>query len=157
MTADVEHRVLVTDESVWRAHGTELVVYARVLVGRDDAHDVAVTAFLRTSAVGWANVRDPRSYLYRAVTNQAKNHRRQRQRQRRRDMAAVPDVAWAVPEPLPEVRAAVQRLSVQQRAIVYLCYWRDLTEADIAALLGLAPSTVHRHLERARDNLRKVL
>jgi DNA-directed RNA polymerase specialized sigma24 family protein len=40
---------------------------------------------------------------------------------------------------------------------VYLVYWEDRTERDIASLLDVAPSTVRQHLVRARTHLRKAV
>ena len=57
----------------------------------------------------------------------------------------------------PAVRQQVGRLSVMQRAVVYLTYWEDLTPAAVAARLDVSEGTVKRHLARARSKLRKVL
>jgi RNA polymerase sigma factor (sigma-70 family) len=146
-----------SDEAIWAAHSDELVRYARVLVGRDDAYDVVATAYLRASRGGWEGVREPRPYLFRAVTNEAHNHRRQRERRWRRDTNAVLATTTPSTDDLIDVRREVERLSVRQRSVVYLAYWRDMSEHDIAQLLDLSVSTVHRHLERARTHLRKAL
>jgi RNA polymerase sigma factor (sigma-70 family) len=61
------------------------------------------------------------------------------------------------PDTFIDVRRAVAGLSVAQRAVVFLAYWEDMTERDIAEWLQLSPGTVHRHLELARNHLRKVL
>ncbi|WP_162941994.1 RNA polymerase sigma factor [Desertimonas flava] len=55
------------------------------------------------------------------------------------------------------MQRAVAELSVAQRAVVYLAYWSDLSERDIAAELGVSLGTVHRQLVRARIHLRKAL
>lgn len=146
-----------SDEEMWLAFRDELTRYARVLVGSADAHDVVATAFLRVARTGWGGLRDPRAYLYRAVTNEAHNHRRQRERRWSRDVHAVLPSSTSPAEDHDDVRDAVEGLSVQQRSVVYLAYWRDLADADIAELLGLSTSTVRRHLERARNHLRKAL
>jgi RNA polymerase sigma factor (sigma-70 family) len=62
-----------------------------------------------------------------------------------------------VPEPHPEVQAAVLHLSVRQRAVVYLSYWEDMADKDIAQHLGIGSGSVRRHLARARNHLRRTL
>jgi RNA polymerase sigma-70 factor (ECF subfamily) len=52
-----------------------------------------------------------------------------------------------------DVLRAVERLSVQQRSVVYLTYWADLTPEDVAAQMGVSTGTVKRHLARARKRL----
>ncbi|MGB8361437.1 MAG: sigma-70 family RNA polymerase sigma factor, partial [Acidimicrobiia bacterium] len=61
------------------------------------------------------------------------------------------------PELRPEVIAAVLKLSPQQRAMVTLTYWEDLSPDQIGELLEISPGTVKSHLARARSRLREVL
>jgi RNA polymerase sigma-70 factor (ECF subfamily) len=56
-----------------------------------------------------------------------------------------------------DVLAAVDKLSVQQRACVVLTYWEDLTPAEVASRLGISAGSVKRHLARARARLRELL
>jgi len=46
---------------------------------------------------------------------------------------------------------------MQQRAVIHLTYWEDLTPSVVATRLGVSEGTVRRQLARARDRLRKVL
>lgn len=50
--------------------------------------------------------------------------------------------------------AAVRALPPQQRAVVVLRYFHDLTEADTARTLGIAVGTVKSHHARALEALR---
>lgn len=145
-------------ETIWRAHAPAALRYATVLVGPHDAHDVTVNAFLRIGqSPGWANVEHPRSYLMRAVTNHARDHRRQQERRWRRDLNAIGPTSTTTDEPGVDVRRQIARLSVAQRAVIFLAYWEDMTVPAIAELLGLSTGTVQRNLTRARDQLRKAL
>lgn len=54
-----------------------------------------------------------------------------------------------------ELWAALLELSVQQRAVLVLRYFEDLTEADIAAVLDCSPGAVKTHAARGLDRLRK--
>lgn len=148
-------------DAAWRAHAPALVRYATLLVGPTDAGDVVSVAFLRVMRAT-RDVRDLRSYLMRAVTNAALDQHRSRQRRQVRDLrvAATAPVAGrdgATAGADLDVRRAVAALSVRQRAVVYFTYWEDLDSNQVAALLGITPASVRRHLMRARAHLRKVL
>jgi RNA polymerase sigma-70 factor (ECF subfamily) len=145
-------------DALWRAHADELLTFATVLVGPHDAYDIVADAMLSAGAAAQApGVTNPRAYLFRAVANRAHDEHRRRQRRWRRDLAAVGPASTAAPDDFGDVRRAVARLSVHQRAAVYLAYWEDLPEREIAETLGLSPGTVHRTLQRARETLREAL
>lgn len=144
-------------EEAYRRHASALVRFATVLVGPDDAQDVVSSAVLRVLDKG-TEIDNPKAYLYQAVANQARNHQRGEARRRRLEHAnARLDPTTSDPEPYPEVRAAVERLSVRQRAVVYLTYWEDMPETRVAEHLGIGSGSVRRHLARARRHLRRVL
>lgn len=50
--------------------------------------------------------------------------------------------------------SALSDLPAQQRAVLVLRYFEDLTEADIAAVLGCTPGTVKSHASRGLERLR---
>lgn len=145
-------------DTLWREHSARLVGFATFLVGPFDANDVVVEAFLRAAPrVLTGKVENPYAYLLRAVTNHANDLRRTRSRRWRRDLHAIGPAHASVRDDFSHVRSAVAELSVAQRTVVYLVYWEDRTERDIASLLDVAPSTVRAHLVRARTHLRKAL
>lgn len=142
----------------YRRYRDDLVRFATVLVGPSDAQDVVSSAMLRLLDRPDSSVNKPKPYLYQTVANQARNHKRSEARRRRREVRVAPrDRLPAPPEPYPEVREAIERLSVRQRAVVYLAYWEDLTEEAIAEHLGIGAGSVRAHLARARGHLRKAL
>ncbi|MDH4115969.1 MAG: sigma-70 family RNA polymerase sigma factor [Acidimicrobiia bacterium] len=105
----------------------------------------------------WRNVDNRRAYLYRAVANEASDLRRTSARRRAREAASFVRDEYEIGDPRPEVRRAIEDLSVRQRAVVYLTYWDDLSEESVALHLGIARGSVRRHLARARERLREVL
>lgn len=146
------------DAVLYRAHADELTRYATVLVGPTDAPDVVVDGVLAAfRSPGWADVANRRAYLYRSVYTRALSVRRSDARRVRREMsAAVPEIA-VVQESSIDAHRALAQLSAQQRAVVYLTYWDDLTPAQIAELLDVGEGTVRKQLARARDQLRRIL
>lgn len=154
-TRDGQDRQL---DDAWRVHGAMAMRFATALVGPTDAPDVTSAAFLRiTQLPDWTEIEHFDRYLLRAVRNEAQNLYRERRRRWQRDLVAVrPESTADIPADVDLLRA-VAALSVQQRSVVFLAYWQDMTEAEIADTLELARSTVHRTLVRARTALRKAL
>lgn len=151
-------RLQTPTDDAWKAYGPAALRFATVLVGPSDAHDVTSRAFLRvTKATDWVGLDNAQSYLLRSVSREAVDHHRQRTRRQRRDLVAVPATAAHDISTDLDVIAALRRLSLEQRSVVFLAYWHDMTEAGIAETLGVSTGTVHRNLVRARIQLRKAL
>jgi RNA polymerase sigma-70 factor (ECF subfamily) len=74
-----------------------------------------------------------------------------------REAATAPTEAIATVDIDPDVLRAVARLSMRQRAVVFLTYWSDLEPATVAGLLGIGEGSVRKHLARARARLRELL
>jgi len=144
-------------EVAWSNHASELLRYATLLVGPDDAPDIVAGAFHRVMAKPQGQVRDLRAYLFRAVTNAAADQHRSTRRRQVRDLHALLPEVLHEQEPMLEIRHAVADLSVQQRSVVYFTYWEDLDANQIARILSITPDSVRRHLARARVHLRKAL
>ena len=149
------------DAEVYRKHVDDLHALATTLVGPHAAADVVSSAVARTIASpAWVDVDDRHAYWVRAVCNEARSsHRSTMRRLAREEAVARRDRQWDdhVDELHPEVLAAVSALSMQQRAVIYLTYWRDLPPGEAAALLGVSEGTVRRQLARARTKLRRSL
>ena len=148
----------MTDEEIYRKYADDLVRFATGLVGPFDASDVVTDACLRTfGSPRWRDVTHRRAYLYRSVLNQARSQHRSTLRRRVREQRAAVDHATAPVEVDVDVLAAVDKLSVQQRASVVLTYWEDLTPNEVALRLGVSEGSVKRHLARARSKLKELL
>lgn len=147
---------VMDDEAVYRSYSVELIKYATGLVGPFDAPDVVTDACLKAfGSRNWPDVADRRAYLYKTVLTVANDHHRRTLSRRLREMKAagrdhMPDPTASVDL---EVLDAVERLSVQQRAAVFLTYWEDLAPEVVAERMGVSTGTVKRHLARARKRL----
>jgi len=159
MTAEIAERV--GDAELYERVAPELLRFATALVGRVDAPDVVSGAVVKALGTpGWAAVTNRRAYLYRSVFNEAQTWRRragQRSILEARAVRAAGADLWEMPTLRPEVRRAVARLSMRQRAVVVLTYWADLAPPAVAERLGISEGSVRRHLARARARLREVL
>lgn len=143
---------------VFDRFGVELTRFATSMVGPFHARDVVSDAMVSAMwSKGWDRVENPRAYLYRAVLNQAKMHHRSTARRRVREREAARVGAGLVPGPDVDVWDALGRLSVSERAVVYLTYWEDLTEREVGQRLSLSERTIRRRLSSAQESLRRVL
>lgn len=141
----------VIDE-LFRAHGLGLVRLALLLTGdQATAEDVVQEAFLGLYR-GWQRGREPHdvlAYLRTAVLNAARDALRGRARRHALMRAAQPDppvwsaeAAVMADEDGRAVLAAVACLPRRQREVLALRYFLDLSEKQIAALLGISRGTV---------------
>ena len=97
-------------------------------------------------------------WVGRIVVNRALNlaRRDSRSASRTTDGAVV---EWLDPDPLQRsaVRAALASLSTEQRAVVALRFWLDLSGPEIADALQLPLGTVRSRLSRALEALRTTV
>jgi RNA polymerase sigma-70 factor (ECF subfamily) len=141
----------------YEKHADGLLRFASTLVGPVDAEDVVSTAVVGVLNSDLERVRDLRSYLYQAVANGAKKHWRTIDRRARRERLLASVELHTDAEYSPDLLRSLARLSPQQRAVVHLTYWEDLTQRDVAERLDVGEGTVRRQLARARRRLREVL
>ncbi len=150
--------IRLSREEIYDKHADELVRFATGLVGPGDAGDVVSNAVVAVMwSPRWDRIENPRAYLYRAVLNEARRQHRRTMRRSAVEARAAETDEGRIPEVRPEVLEAVSRLSVAQRAVVFLAYWEDMKPAEIARHLGLSDGTVHRNLARGQERLRRIL
>lgn len=144
---------------VYEKYADELIRFATALVGPSGGKDILSDAMLRVfSSPAWTTVSNQRAYLYRAVMNEALQSKRSIGRRLRREAAA----AAAMPQyhdsfHEAEILDTLRRLSVRQRAVVYLTYWVGHDAAEIARGLDMSVRTVERELASARRRLEVLL
>ena len=125
------------------------------------AEDALQSAYARAYA-SWRRVRNadhPEAYVRRIVLNEIISTRRRAFWRRERTTDAPPDrgqppVEAEVAEH-DRVWRAVLDLPVRQRAVIVLRYYEDLSETEIAAVLGCSRGTVKSQASAALANLRR--
>lgn len=148
-------------EAAYREHYTALVRLASLLV--DDVgtcEELVQEAFVRVWRRGPV-LRDPDrlpAYLRSAVLNLARSHGRHRLVERRhlrsvRTSAPGADEVALARDPGQQVLDALRALPDRQREVLVLRYYLDLSEADIAATLGISPGAVKTHAHRGLATL----
>ena len=80
-----------------------------------------------------------------------------RERERERRALLIPVVGAGAQEVDIDVWQALDHLTVEERAVIFLTYWEDLTELETAKRIGASERTVRRRLGRARHKLGRLL
>jgi RNA polymerase sigma-70 factor (sigma-E family) len=158
MTEDVGARV---DEEAFRRLYAEqfggLVRLAYLTTGcMPAAEDVVQDAFVQLHR-RWSRVEHPPAWLRRAVISRCTSWVRRRVLERRHSRTAEWVVVPGLSPDATAVRAALARLKPRQRAALFLRYYLDLPEAEIAEALGCRPGTVKSLLHRGLAVLKESL
>jgi RNA polymerase sigma-70 factor (ECF subfamily) len=135
-----------------------------------DAEEAAQDAFVKAfRALGRFRPGSPwRPWLLKIVANEARNRRRSAGRRTRVELRAAADPLAAGASPSAEalvltaerdaaLRAALAGLADRDREVLYLRFFLDLGEAEMAAVLDCRPGTVKSRVSRALDRLRAEL
>jgi RNA polymerase sigma-70 factor (sigma-E family) len=141
--------------------GDDLMRAAVALTGRRPEAEDLLQAALERLLRNWPKVADPEAYLRRTLYNLAADNWRRRGRWRarlplvRNQYRDVPTDATAAVDLRDALVRALDQLPPQQRAVVVLRYWEQLSEAQTAELLGCSEGAVKsaasRGLQRLRD------
>ena len=137
-------------EQLYRARWTGMVRLAYLLTGSEAvAEEVVQDAFLQLRD-RWATVLNPGAYLRTSVVNRSRTAvRREVREASRRERPTV-----VLPPDVDELWAQVCRLPELQRSVVVLKFYEDLSEAEIAEVLGCRPGTVKSRLHRGLARLK---
>lgn len=154
---------------IWNAHSDRVILIARAMADPTDsqeAEDAVQEAFiaLATQAV---LPDDPLAWLVRVTRNQLLQWRRSRGRRQRREQDREaqhrPLLTWfdhpqlAVDRQLDgrAVTEALAQLPEEQRQIIVMHLWGEMTFERIAGVLNLSRSSVHRLYCRGLEHLKQ--
>lgn len=142
-----------TIESAYRRLYPTLVRLAFLLVDTQELAEEAVQDAFTKAYSKWARVEQPDAYLRTCVMNACR--RVQQRRRRSRDLPVPPVEVGAIET--DHVADVVRSLPSPMREAIVMRYYLQLSDAEIAADLGMAIGTVKSTLHRARAVLRKEL
>jgi RNA polymerase sigma-70 factor (sigma-E family) len=145
------------------ARQVALVRTAYLLTGSQHAAEDLVQATLTRLYLSWDRISDRQhvdAYARRVLLNEHRSTWRRTSRRPEVLSDAVPEAALAPAEYDGEREAVwrfVQALPPRQRAVIVLRYYEDLSEAQIADLLGISAGTVKSQASRALASLRALV
>jgi RNA polymerase sigma factor (sigma-70 family) len=145
-------------EGVYRSRYTTFLRFGYALLGSSDLSREAVQETFATALRERESFRADGSlegWLWKTMLNVC----RQEQRRRRRltDEHPPEQAANGHATDWGELRALIAALPDRERHAVFLRYYADLTQDEIAEVLGVRPGTVGAALNHARNKLRVAL
>jgi RNA polymerase sigma-70 factor (ECF subfamily) len=146
-------------EVLYRQHGAALLLFASTIIGeRSKAQDAVHQVFLRLLERGdLRRAGDKKAYLFGCVRNAVLNERKRQDRDK-----PLEDSAWFSP---PEqdyageqnLRRALAALAGDQREVVVLHVWGELTFSQIGDLLNVSANTAASRYRYALGKLREAM
>jgi RNA polymerase sigma-70 factor (ECF subfamily) len=155
-----------TWQSWFDAYGRKLVLFARQWASSAfDAEDIVQEAFVRFWRSDYRNDADAHVQLFAMVRRAGLDATRKRLRREAREHAAVAAgeiESWFVlpddsRETSREVECALSQLPTEQREVVVLKIWGELTFEEIARSLQISPNTAASRYRYGLQALRKSL
>ena len=152
-----------------RSYGPALLRFLTGMVGNAaDAEDLAQESFLRLveHVADYRGEASLKTYLFRIAHNLALNQLSSAARRYEVYPGEMPEPTTAASGPAQEliasedgerIRALLPGLPPQQRAVVILRVWQDLSFKEIASALSLAEGTAKAHYFFALRNLRRKM
>ncbi len=166
--SEIVARARTGDDLAWEAlvrqHQEPVFRLAYLLLGDpDEAKDIAQEAFIRTyqNLDRFDETRPLRPWLMRVASNLALNRKRSLLRYWRNLERAARErpakQASLDPSDVEELWQAVRRLKHDDQQVIYLRFFLEISEAEMASTLEIARGTVKSRLHRALSRLRDLI
>jgi RNA polymerase sigma-70 factor (ECF subfamily) len=147
-------------EVLYRLHGAALLLCATAITGeRSRAQDMVHQVFLKLIENGnLSRAEDKKAYLFACVRNAALNEHKLGARQTSLDT----EVAWFIPPSRDyageqNLRRAMGTLPDDQKQVVILHVWGELTFSQVGDLLGVSSNTAASRYRYALGKLRESM
>ncbi|MBA4313682.1 MAG: hypothetical protein C0417_13750 [Chlorobiaceae bacterium] len=152
------------EEIVERYHKVIFNVGLRILNDVEDAADVTQTAFLKAyENLSKFNERYKFfSWLYKIAVNESLNVLKQRKQTQGIDSGIVstgknPEETYKDVELSEKIQDAIMKIGLENRVVIVLSHFQDLSYGEISYILDLPGKTVKSRLFTARKLLRDIL
>ena len=154
MESELETTSVIDWEQLYRDEGPRLWRALLAYSGDGEvASDALDEAFAQAMARG-DSVRNPSSWIWTTAFKVVRGELKRRGRTSAfRDQGST----YEMPDPVPNLFAALRELSPKQRAAVILHDSADRPNDEIARVLGVRVQTIHVHLSQGRKRLRELL
>lgn len=140
-------------ESTYERLYPRLVRVAYLLVDTTEHAEEAVQDAFARAYPKWDRIQNHDAYMRTAVVNACRRVQRRRMLVRRTPQPRQDDATLGA----DHIADVVRSLPMSLRQVVVLRYYLQLSDAEIAQTLNIAPGTVKSSLHRARARLREEL
>jgi RNA polymerase sigma-70 factor (ECF subfamily) len=147
-------------EGLYRQYGGALLLFAISICGESSrAQDAVHQVFLKLMETdSLKNALDPKAYLFASVRNVVLNDQKHRQQ----NVAIDSEQLWFIPPDRDHaaeqnLRRALQSLPDDQRQVVVLHVWGELTFAQVAEILNISANTAASRYRYALTKLREAM
>ncbi len=153
-------------DSIYRRYWPDVLRFSLYLCGNmAEAEDLAATTFLRAlTSTRLVQLPSIKAYLfvvarnlYRDQLRRIAKHRGHELTDTHADPRGRPDRSMEQREELAMTLAALQQLREEDREVLSMATFDDLSHAEIAAALGVSISTIKVRIHRARMRLHEIL
>lgn len=140
-----------------------LIRVAYLLTGDQHAAEDLVQSALAKTLARWGTLRheDPEGYVRAVMYREQVSWWRRLSRYRETPVATHAEAGYPDPSAHTDLRIAMRRalllLPPAQRTVLVLRYFEDLTETQVAEVLGCSVGTVRSRTHRAVSRLRELL
>ena len=144
-------------DRVYREHGSIVLRRAgQILADADEAREALQDIFveLATRPEQFAGTSSVATFLYRVTTNHCLNRLRNRRRRARLDERALVGGVWTAHPPISiDAQEALRRLPEELARIAVYYFVDEMTQEEIAGLLGCSRRAVNKKLARVQGEL----
>ena len=151
-------------DGILRLAGGKMTAVAVSIVGRDCAEDVVHDSFIKIArfAKSYKRGMSPYGWIMKIVRNTALDYIKAKKG--RGEVSEEEFYSLSSLDYSPEKREnalvleqAMQQLESDERKVIYLTYYLDMTVREIAGETGMSKSAVQRLKEKAEEKLKKLL
>ena len=147
---------------VFDAHAATLILFARQWLDRAAAEDVVQDVFVSLMSQR-RSPDNPRAWLYKAVRNAAISHARSASRRSKREMRLAEqrtEFFESGADDLIDASAAqeaMESLPQEQREVIVMRLWAQMTLAEIAEVTGEAVSTLFSRYRSGLLEIKRIM
>jgi len=156
-------------EELYDRYGERLHHYLTIkLASAEDAEDILQEVFLRLArySIRWKLIKNEEPYVFRVARNEAnrflkRKHQNQINPENAPALARVINESLVTDSPDPSdkesLSLALAKLPEEQREVVVLKFFEELSLKEIAAACGLSPNTVASRYRYGLSKLKSLL
>ncbi len=154
-------------DEIYDRYGEKMYHYLALRLGSpDDAEDVLQETFCRLArySARWGLVRNPKAFVFKILRNEANRFLARRIKRREGDQAGIDEargLAAAIEAPADADAGLIVRilgeLPDEQREVIILKVFQDLSFKEIAAVCGLPVNTAASRYRYGIEKLRSAM